>query len=125
MLEPHRDRFTWDAPIHSHADIEALPYPPRTINVKPSRFGPVSTLFETYDFCTERGIGLYGGGQFELGPGRGQLQYLASIFHPDGPNDIAPNGYNDPVPAAGLPTSPLAPAGDLIGFRWRNYSLNL
>ncbi len=125
VLEPHRHRFTWDAPIHSPGDIEALPYPPRTINIKPSRFGPVSTLFETYDFCAERGIGLYGGGQFELGPGRGQLQYLASIFHPDGPNDIAPNGYNDPQPAAGLPTSPLEPAGDPIGFRWRNYSLNL
>ena len=57
VLEPHRDRFTWDAPIHSPADIEALPFPPRTINMKPSRFGPVSTLFETYDFCAERGIG--------------------------------------------------------------------
>ena len=121
VLEPHRERFTWDAPIHSTADIEALPFPPRTINVKPSRFGPVSTLFETYDFCAERGIGLYGGGQFELGPGRGQLQYLASIFHPDGPSDIAPNGYNDPEPVAGLPTSPLEPAGDPVGFRWRSY----
>ncbi|HYM63386.1 MAG TPA: hypothetical protein VES61_01785 [Gaiellaceae bacterium] len=125
VLEPHRDRFTWDAPIHSPGDIEALPYPPRTINVKPSRFGPVSTLFETYEFCAERGIGLYGGGQFELGPGRGQLQYLASIFHPEGPNDIAPNGYNDPEPVAGLPTSPLEPAGDPIGFRWRDYPVNL
>jgi L-alanine-DL-glutamate epimerase-like enolase superfamily enzyme len=122
VLEPHRDRFTWDAPIHSPADIEALPFPPRTINVKPSRFGPVSTLFETYEFCAGLGIGLYGGGQFELGPGRGQLQYLASIFHPDGPNDIAPNGYNDPEPVAGLPTSPLEPAGDSIGFRWLDYS---
>ena len=90
--------------------------------MKPSRFGPVSTLFETYDFCAGRGIALYGGGQFELGPGRGQLQYLASIFHPDGPNDIAPKGYNGPGPAAGLPTSPLEPAGDPIGFRWRDYS---
>ncbi len=122
VLEPHRHRFTWDAPIHSPADIEALPFPPRTINMKPSRFGPVSTLFETYDFCAGRGIALYGGGQFELGPGRGQLQYLASIFHPDGPNDIAPKGYNGPGPAAGLPTSPLEPAGDPIGFRWRDYS---
>ena len=28
VLEPHKDRLTWDAPIHSIADIEALPYPP-------------------------------------------------------------------------------------------------
>ena len=36
---------------------------------------------------------MYGGGQFELGPGRGQIQYLASVFHPDGPNDVAPTGF--------------------------------
>src|SRR6476659_2198723 len=29
LLEPVRDRLTWDAPIHSIADIEALPWPPR------------------------------------------------------------------------------------------------
>ena len=61
---------------------------------------------------------LYGGGQFELGPGRGQIQYLASLFHPDGPNDVAPGAYNEPVPAAGLPGSPLEPAPDTLGFRW-------
>jgi hypothetical protein len=26
VLEPHRDRVTWDAPIHSIADVEALPF---------------------------------------------------------------------------------------------------
>ena len=30
ILLPHRARITWDAPIHSVADIEALPLPPRT-----------------------------------------------------------------------------------------------
>ena len=44
VLEPHSDRFTWDAPIHSIADIEALPYPPKMVNVKPSRFGSVKAL---------------------------------------------------------------------------------
>ena len=39
ILRPHRDRITWDAPIHSSADIEALPFPPKTVNIKPSRFG--------------------------------------------------------------------------------------
>ena len=37
VLRPHRDRITWDAPIHSVADAEALPFPPRCLNVKPSR----------------------------------------------------------------------------------------
>jgi hypothetical protein len=61
---------------------------------------------------------MYGGGQFELGPGRGQIQYLASLFHPHTPNDVAPAGYNDPDPADGLPQSPLPPAPDSLGFRW-------
>ena len=29
VLEPYRERVTWDAPIHSVADVEALPFPPR------------------------------------------------------------------------------------------------
>jgi hypothetical protein len=122
LLDPVSERVTWDAPIHSIADIEAMPWsPPRTVNVKPSRFGPVSNLFAAYDYCEERGIGAYGGGQGELGPGRGQIQYLASIFHPDTPNDVAPSGYNDPEQATkpGLPSSPLEPAIDERGFRWR------
>lgn len=122
LLEPVSERVTWDAPIHSIADIEAMPWsPPQTVNVKPSRFGPISNLFAAYDYCEERGIGAYGGGQTELGPGRGQIQYLASIFHPDTPNDVAPSGYNDPAQATkpGLPSSPLEPSIDELGFRWR------
>jgi hypothetical protein len=121
LLEPVHERVTWDAPIHSIADIEAMPWsPPRTVNVKPSRFGPIRNLFAAYDYCEERGIGAYGGGQTELGQGRGQIQYLASIFHPDTPNDVAPSGYNDPEQATkpGLPSSPLEPAIEPLGFRW-------
>lgn len=117
VLEPHRDRITWDAPIHSWSDVESLAFPPRCLNSKPSRFGSVERLFEFYDRCSELGIALYGGGQWELGPGRGQIQLLASLFHPDGPNDVAPGGYNSPEPLAGLETSPLAPRPDAVGFR--------
>jgi hypothetical protein len=118
VLAEHRDQVTWDEPIHSVADIEALPFAPRMVNVKPSRFGSLRALFEAYDYCEERGIGIYGGGQFELGPGRGQIQYLASLFHPDAPNDVAPIGFHDPNPAPGLPTSPLEPRPEPTGFRW-------
>jgi len=118
VLAPYHDRITWDAPIHSIEDIEALPFAPRMVNIKPSRIGALRDLCATYDYCTERGIGAYGGGQFELGPGRGQAQYLASLFHPDTPNDLAPAGYNVNDPAAGLPSSPLAVAADRVGFRW-------
>ena len=80
--------------------------------------GRSSRLFAAYDYCDERGIGAYGGGQFELGPGRGHIQYLASLFHPDTPNDVAPSPYNLPEPPPGLPVSPLEPRIDPIGFRW-------
>jgi L-alanine-DL-glutamate epimerase-like enolase superfamily enzyme len=116
VLEPYHDRITWDAPIHSVADIEALPFPPRTINIKPSRFGSIEALFETYDYLEERGIGAYGGGQFELGIGRFQNQYLASLFHPGAPNDLAPTPYNENELRPGLPESPLEPAPAAVGF---------
>jgi L-alanine-DL-glutamate epimerase-like enolase superfamily enzyme len=118
VLEPHHDRVTWDAPIHSVADVEALPFAPRVLNSKPSRFGRLQELLAFYDHCEANGIGLYGGGMFELGPGRGQIQYLASLFHPDGPNDVAPRAYNEPEPRPGLPPSPLPPAPEETGFRW-------
>ncbi len=117
VLEPHRDRITWDAPIHSFADVEALPFAPRCLNSKPSRFGSVERLFEFYDRCAEHGIALYGGGQFELGVGRGQIQLLAAIFHPGGSNDVAPGGYNAPEPVPGLPVSPLDPSPSPTGFQ--------
>jgi L-alanine-DL-glutamate epimerase-like enolase superfamily enzyme len=118
ILLPHRERITWDAPIHSVADIEALPFPPRTLNIKPSRLGGLRSLLDTYDYCAAHDISTYGGGQSELGPGRGQIQYLASLFHPDTPNDVAPTGFNLPDPPADLPSSPLAPTPSQLGFRW-------
>jgi ketosteroid isomerase-like protein len=118
IIEPIKDRITWDAPIHGVADIEALEWKPRMINIKPSRFGPLRSLFDTYDYCEREDIDCYGGGQTELGAGRGQIQYLASLFHPDGPNDVAPSRFNQPLIPDGLPTSPLEPAPSPTGFRW-------
>jgi L-alanine-DL-glutamate epimerase-like enolase superfamily enzyme len=117
-LADEHHRITWDAPIHSIADIEALPFPPRMVNLKPSRIGGLKKLCDSYDYCAAHQIGAYGGGQFELGVGRGQAQYLASLFHPDTPNDLAPVGYNENDPQPGLPASPLPPAPDHTGFRW-------
>jgi len=118
ILEPHRERITWDAPIHGVADIQELPFAPRALNIKPSRLGGLRSLLDTYDYCAAHGIAMYGGGQSELGPGRGQIQYLASLFHADSPNDVAPAGYNLPDPPDDLPPSPLAPAPAETGFRW-------
>jgi hypothetical protein len=117
VLAPHRDRITWDAPIHNIADVEALPFPPRMVNIKPSRSGPLRQLFALYDHCAERGITAYGGGQTELSVGRGHIQLLAAMFHPDAPNDVAPSGYNAPTLGDGLPSSPMTCVSDPIGFR--------
>ncbi len=118
VLAPHRARITWDAPIHSVAEVEALPFAPRTLNCKPSRFGTLRALLEFYDYCEAP---LYGGGQAELGVGRGQIQCLAALFHPDAPNDVAPSGWDwVELPQTPLATSPLDPALDATGFRRRS-----
>jgi L-alanine-DL-glutamate epimerase-like enolase superfamily enzyme len=118
-LAGHRDRITWDAVLHSLADLVQLPAKPRCVNIKPSRFGSVAELMRVYDHCRDQDIGMYGGGQFELGPGRGQVQYLASLFHPDAGNDVAPAGFNQEVLPPDLPASPLEPCPAPTGFRWR------
>ena len=101
------DRLSFDAPIHSLADVDALPVSPRWLNIKPSRFGSTRRLLECIEVCAERGVAMYGGGQFELGPGRRHIQMLAAIFYADGPNDVAPGVFNEGGPRAGLPVSPL------------------
>jgi L-alanine-DL-glutamate epimerase-like enolase superfamily enzyme len=117
-LAGHEHRITWDAPIHDVADILNAPVVPRTVNLKPSRFGSVQALFAAYELCEQRGIGAYGGGQYELGVGREHIQLLAAIFHPDAPNDIAPGGYDALDPEPGLPGSPLAVRAAPTGFRF-------
>ncbi|MDE3130678.1 MAG: hypothetical protein KGL16_05950 [Acidobacteriota bacterium] len=118
VLADQHDRITWDAPIHAIADIEALPFAPRMVNIKPSRIGKLSELCDTYDYCAAHEIRAYGGGQTELGVGRGQAQYLAALFHPDTPNDLAPAAYNQMDPPPGLPPSPLIGDFSAAGFQW-------
>ncbi len=118
VLEPHMRRVTWDGTLWSIEDIERLPTRPRAINVKPVRFGTVRTLFGVYDYCAANDIAMYGGGFGELDCGRHHIQYLASLFHPDTPNDVAPSGYNRPKLDPSLPTSPLTEVPAATGFRW-------
>lgn len=122
LLEPAWGRLAWDAPIHAVDDVLALPRPARNMNVKPSRFGSIERLSAFYEHAAGSGLALYGGGQFELGPGRGQAQLLAALQHPTAANDLAPSVYNTGAPRPGLPRSPLsdvAALADERGFRAR------
>ncbi|WP_049898729.1 enolase-like domain-containing protein [Halococcus agarilyticus] len=119
LFDGHEERVSWDAPIHGVETVESLPWEPSVLNVKPSRFGSVESLFETIEYCREHDIECYGGGQFELDVGREHLHALASLFYPDAPNDVAPRAYNDPDLAEDLPTSPLAPPSTPTGLGWR------
>lgn len=118
VLEPERTRLAWDAPVHSFDEFDAQPLDVGWCNVKPSRFGTLEALFGFLDAAGDRGLALYGGGQYELSVGRGQLHALASLYYPDGPNDVAPRAYNDPEPRERLPSSPLSVPERTPGFGW-------
>lgn len=118
VLENVVDRLSWDKPIVDVASIKQLPFEPHWVNIKPSRFGRIETLLDTITYCEENRIRMYGGGQYELGPGRGHLHALASLFYPDAPNDVAPRIYHS-GPGADAPASPLHPVEEQEGFTWR------
>jgi hypothetical protein len=118
LFDGEEGRVSWDYPITGVASVEDLPFEPAWLNVKPSRFGTIESLFETIEWAEERGVTLYGGGQFELRVGRDHIQLLASLFYPDGPNDVAPGGYNDPEVSSDLPTNPLAAPTNSTGLAW-------
>ena len=118
LFDGHESRITWDYPITGVKSIEALPFEPNCLNIKPSRFGTVESVLDTIEYCLENDIRMYGGGQTELSVGREHIHALASLFYPDAPNDIAPRGFNDPKPRAGCPESPLHPHAEFRGFEW-------
>jgi hypothetical protein len=117
-LGDHLERVSYDAPIRSADDIGATPLSACVVNVKPSRIGSLRPLFEVYARCARERRPMYGGGMGELGVGRGQIELLASLFHADAPNDVAPSAYNEDDPHDDLPASPLAPRPEATGFRW-------
>lgn len=117
-LASRLERVSYDAPVHEARALDALPLAAGRVNVKSSRVGSLRALFELYAHCEAWGLGMYGGGMGELGVGRGQVQLLAAVFHPDAPNDVAPGGWNLAEPPAGLPSGPLVPSPRPTGLRW-------
>ncbi|WP_435334657.1 hypothetical protein [Haloarchaeobius sp. TZWWS8] len=118
LFDGHEHRVSWDYPITGVESVEALPFEPSWLNIKPSRFGTVESLFETIEYCDAHDISMYGGGQFELDVGRQHIQALASLFYPETANDVAPGGYNDEALEDGLATSPLVPPEEPLGLDW-------
>ena len=59
---------------------------------------------------------MYGGGMGEIGAGRAQNQYLASLFHAEAPNDLAPVAYNEIELVPNLPQSPLLVPTPAVGL---------
>jgi hypothetical protein len=116
ILEPAADRLSFDAPIHSVEDVQALELEPRWLNIKPSRFGSVRRLLDTIAYADEHDMTLYGGGQFELGVGRSHIQAFASLYYADSANDVAPSLYNEPRLPEDAPASPLDPPADPKGL---------
>ena len=117
-IAPHAGRVSYDALITQADDLDKTPINPiRVVNIKPCRTGSLRRLLALYARAEADGLLMYSGGMGELGIARGQIQLLASIFHPDGPNDAAPSEFNGPDPPADLPTSPLPPAPEATGFR--------
>ena len=120
-LRGQEGRFSFDAPIHSWQDVEAVTarvaavcdpgcdgFVLGNLNIKPSRFGSLSALLDCVERAQAAGMVLYGGGQFELGVGRDQIQALASLLYAGGPNDVAPREYHGDAHAS-VPPSPLVP----------------
>jgi response regulator NasT len=51
-----RTPFSDRNPLGQDADVEALPFPPRTLNSKPSRFGYLRGILDFYDHCADHDL---------------------------------------------------------------------
>lgn len=120
ILEGHADRISWDTPVTDVESVRKLPWEPAIINVKPCRFGTLESLCRFLEYAVKNDIELYGGGMFELDVGRAHNQALASLFYPDGPNDLAPPAYHRFEADQSLPSSPLAPPEEPSGIGWHS-----
>jgi len=112
------------ASVRSAEDIRDAPFEPDWCSIAPSRFGTVRSVLETIEYRTEQDIRMYGGGQCELCVGRGHIQLLASLFYPDGPNEVAPRAYNKPASKANLRSSPLSHLRTRPGWNGSNSNLS-
>jgi L-alanine-DL-glutamate epimerase-like enolase superfamily enzyme len=91
-------RLAADAPLTGAEEVHRLPVRPAAANIKPARMGGVLEALAGVAACQSVGIAVYLGGMFEVDVGRRQLQALAALLCPDGPNDVAPIGRAGETP---------------------------
>ncbi len=121
LLERHRNLITWDEPVRSVSDIEALPSRPVMLKREALPLRQRASGVRHLRLLRHARHRRLWRRDVRAGSGTGQLQYLASLFHADAPNDVAPAGYNLPSPPHDLPHSPVAPEPHPTGFRWGTY----
>ena len=83
-------RVALDGYVMQVADLANPPFPPAAVNVKASRLGGVLEALACLERCARQHWTTYIGGMFEVDVGRRQARILASLFSPDGWNDLAP-----------------------------------
>ena len=91
-------RLAADTPLTGATAVHRLPVRPAAANIKPARMGGVLEAIAGAAACQKLGIAVYLGGMFEVDVGRRQLQALAALLCPDGPNDVAPIGRAGETP---------------------------
>jgi hypothetical protein len=113
---PFRPHHLGPSRVHPRG-LRSAPDPASGDQHQAARHGTLRRLLDVYDHCALHRIPTYGGGMDELAVGREQIQYLASLFHPDAPNDVAPVDYHAHQLSGDLPPSPLRVEPAPKGFR--------
>ena len=118
VLEPHRDRITWDFPIHSVADVDAL----RSRRAASTRSRRASARVRAAVRLLRRTARSAGSRSTVAASSSSARAGARSSTSPrsstrTAPNDVAPKEYNAGGPRPGLPQSPLPAASPEPGFR--------
>ena len=95
LVAPHAARVSYDAPIATRGRPRRDADPGAHVQHQADAHRIAADAARALrGLRRSAAIAIYGGGMGELGVARGQIQLLASLFSPDGPNDIAPPGFN-------------------------------
>ncbi len=118
VLAKHWDRVTWDEPIHSIADLEALPHPPeastssrRGSAASPACSQPTST-------ARRRGSGPTAAASSSSVPAAARSSTSPPCSTPPRRTTSRRVRSTSASSGPGLPQSPLEPAPSETGFRW-------